>query len=40
MSPKEKSKGSKKAKDKAKELSQPHAKAFTFFFKDKETARK
>jgi predicted transposase/invertase (TIGR01784 family) len=38
MSPKEKSKRSKKAKAIDKELSQPHAKAFTFFFKDKETA--
>jgi predicted transposase/invertase (TIGR01784 family) len=38
MSRKEKSKRSKKAKAIDKELSQPHAKAFTFFFKDKETA--
>jgi predicted transposase/invertase (TIGR01784 family) len=38
MSRKEKSKRSKKAKAIDKELAQPHAKAFTFFFKDKETA--
>ena len=36
MSGKKKSKRSKKAKDIDKELAQPHAKAFTFFFKDKE----
>jgi predicted transposase/invertase (TIGR01784 family) len=36
MSRKKRSKRSKKAKD--KNLSQPHAKAFTFFFKEKETA--
>ena len=38
MTPKKKSKRSKKAKDKAKEPAQPHAKAFTFFFKEKDTA--
>ena len=38
MSRKKKSKRSKKAKAIDKELAQPHAKAFTFFFKEKETA--
>jgi predicted transposase/invertase (TIGR01784 family) len=38
MSRKKKSKRNKKAKAIEKELSQPHAKAFTFFFKEKETA--
>lgn len=38
MSPKKKSKRSQKAKAIDKELAQPHAKAFTFFFKNKETA--
>jgi hypothetical protein len=34
MSQTRKSKSSKKDKDSDKKLSQPHAKAFTFFFKE------
>jgi predicted transposase/invertase (TIGR01784 family) len=38
VSRKKKSKRSKKARTIDKELAQPHARAFTFFFKDRETA--